>query len=102
MIPLLARRGAETDERSESDEAGWWMFFGFNITIREIFNSECLIYFDSTTPAHIHLHLQCSLMRATSPDQVFHPDIERSEIIGKGSLFCTFICNRCWILFYPV
>jgi len=23
-IPLLARRGAETDERSESDEAGWW------------------------------------------------------------------------------
>jgi hypothetical protein len=21
--PLLARRGAETDERSESDEAGW-------------------------------------------------------------------------------
>jgi hypothetical protein len=24
-IPLLARRGAETDERSESDEAGWWI-----------------------------------------------------------------------------
>jgi hypothetical protein len=23
-IPLLARRGAETDERSESGEAGWW------------------------------------------------------------------------------
>jgi hypothetical protein len=22
--PLLDRRGAETDERSESDEAGWW------------------------------------------------------------------------------
>ncbi len=22
--PLLSRRGAETDERSESDEAGWW------------------------------------------------------------------------------
>ena len=22
--PLLVRRGAETDERSESDEAGWW------------------------------------------------------------------------------
>jgi hypothetical protein len=22
--PLLTRRGAETDERSESDEAGWW------------------------------------------------------------------------------
>jgi hypothetical protein len=22
-IPLLDRRGAETDERSESDEAGW-------------------------------------------------------------------------------
>jgi hypothetical protein len=23
--PLLDRRGAETDERSESDEAGWWI-----------------------------------------------------------------------------
>ena len=23
-IPLLDRRGAEPDERSESDEAGWW------------------------------------------------------------------------------
>ena len=22
--PLLARRGAETDKRSESGEAGWW------------------------------------------------------------------------------
>ena len=22
--PLLDRRGAEPDERSESDEAGWW------------------------------------------------------------------------------
>jgi hypothetical protein len=25
--PLLARRGAETDERSESGEAGWWIYY---------------------------------------------------------------------------
>ena len=25
MTPLLDRRGAETDERSESGEAGWWI-----------------------------------------------------------------------------
>jgi len=28
--PLLDRRGAETDERSESDEAGWWNFYSRN------------------------------------------------------------------------
>jgi len=25
MTPLLDRRGAETDEQSESGEAGWWI-----------------------------------------------------------------------------
>jgi hypothetical protein len=26
-IPLLDRRGAEPDERSESDEVGWWIAY---------------------------------------------------------------------------
>jgi hypothetical protein len=48
--------------------------------------SELLFKIQSTTPAFIRLHLRCILIRATPPGQVFHPEIERSEIIGKGSL----------------
>jgi hypothetical protein len=44
-----------------------------------------MIKSDSTTPALIRLRFQHSLIHATPPNQVFHPDIERSEIVGKGS-----------------
>jgi hypothetical protein len=59
----------------------------------EILNfTVCKISFlmESTTPTLIRLHLRCFLIRVTPPVQVFHPDIEQSEIIGKGSLFSLF------------
>ena len=54
----LDRRGAETDEQSESGEAGWWILPYF--VIQKI---------NSTTPSLIRLHQKCSLIRATPPVQ---------------------------------
>ena len=43
------------------------------------------VFINSTTPSPMS-DRYALLFGATPPGQVFHPDIERSEIIGKGCL----------------
>ena len=66
MTPLLDRRGAESDERSESARRGG------RFILSAMLSAILIVYLllsSSTTPARIRLHLRCSRLRATPPVQ---------------------------------